>query len=105
MVVRPLDEEDPLEEGMATHCSILAWRIPMDRGAWRATVPGVAKSRTRLKCHRCVPTMTPSDNQACHMTGQQKDSKTLEAGLERAALFLSFTEGSGGLKKSMSLAL
>ena len=30
--------EDPLEEGMATHCSILAWRIPMDRGACRATV-------------------------------------------------------------------
>ena len=29
--------EDPLEEGMATHSSILAWRIPMDRGAWRAT--------------------------------------------------------------------
>ena len=25
--------EDPLEEGMATHFSILAWRIPMDRGA------------------------------------------------------------------------
>ena len=30
--------ENPLEEGMATHSSILAWRIPMDRGAWRATV-------------------------------------------------------------------
>ena len=29
--------EDPLEEGMATHSSILTWRIPMDRGAWRAT--------------------------------------------------------------------
>ena len=29
--------EDPLEEGMATHSSILAWRIPLDRGAWRAT--------------------------------------------------------------------
>ena len=28
--------EDPLEEGMATHPSILAWRIPMDRGAWQA---------------------------------------------------------------------
>ena len=28
--------EDPLEEGMATHSSILAWRIPMDRGAWWA---------------------------------------------------------------------
>ena len=40
--------EDPLEEGMATHSSILAWRIPMDRGAWWATVCGVAKSQTRL---------------------------------------------------------
>ena len=40
--------EDPLEEGMATHFSILAWRIPMDRGAWRAAVHGVAKSQTRL---------------------------------------------------------
>ena len=36
--------EDPLEEGMATHSSILAWRIPMDRGAWHATVHGLAKS-------------------------------------------------------------
>ena len=34
--------EDPLEEGMATHSSILAWRIPTDRGAWWATVRGVA---------------------------------------------------------------
>ena len=36
--------EDPVEEGMATCSSILAWRIPMDRGAWWATVLGVAKS-------------------------------------------------------------
>jgi len=41
--------EDPLEEGMATHSSILAWRIPMDRGAWLATVHRVAKSQTQLK--------------------------------------------------------
>ena len=41
--------EAPLEEGMATHSSILAWRIPMDRGAWWATVHSVAKSQTRLK--------------------------------------------------------
>ena len=41
-----LDWEDPLEEGMATHSSILAWRIAMDRGAWQATVHGVAKSQT-----------------------------------------------------------
>ena len=37
--------EDPLEENMATHSSILAWRIPMGRGAW-ATVDRVAKSQT-----------------------------------------------------------
>ena len=41
--------EDSLAEGLATtHSSILAWRIPVDRGAWRATVRGVAKSQTRL---------------------------------------------------------
>ena len=40
--------EDPLEKGMATHSSVLAWRIPMDREAWWATVNGVAKSRTLL---------------------------------------------------------
>ena len=36
--VPSLGWEDLLEEGMASHCSILAWSIPMDRGAWRATV-------------------------------------------------------------------
>ena len=39
-----LDWEDPLEEGMATHSSILAWGILVDRGAWQAAVHGVAKS-------------------------------------------------------------
>ena len=42
--VRSLGWEDPLEEGIATHSSILALRIPMDRGAWRATVHAVIKS-------------------------------------------------------------
>ena len=37
-----------LEEGMATHSSILAWRILMHRGAWWAIVHGIAKSRTHL---------------------------------------------------------
>ena len=44
--VQSLGWEDPLEEGMATHSSILAWRIPVDRGAWQAAAHGVAKSRT-----------------------------------------------------------
>ena len=38
--------EDALDEGIATHSSILAWRIPMDRGAWWAVVYEVAKNRT-----------------------------------------------------------
>ena len=40
--------EDPLEEGMATHSSILAWKIPMGREAWPATVHGVTKNQTQL---------------------------------------------------------
>ena len=45
--VRSLGQEDPLEKEMATHSSILAWKNPMDRGAWWATVHGVAKSQTQ----------------------------------------------------------
>ena len=44
--VQSLCWEDPLEKGMATHFSILVWRTPMDRGAWGATVQGVAKRQT-----------------------------------------------------------
>ena len=42
--VRSLDKEDLLEKEMATHFSILVWKIP-DRGAWRATVHGVTRVR------------------------------------------------------------
>ena len=38
-----LGQEDTLEKEMATHSSIPAWKNPIDRGAWRATVPGVAE--------------------------------------------------------------
>ena len=43
MRVRSLGQEDPLEEGMATHSSILGLENPMDRGTWRATDHRVAK--------------------------------------------------------------
>ena len=46
--VPSLGREDLLEEGMATHSSILTWRIPMDKGAWRTIVCGIAKSWTQL---------------------------------------------------------
>ena len=44
--VQFLGQEDPLEKEMATHSSIPAWRLPMDRGASWATIHGVAKSQT-----------------------------------------------------------
>ena len=46
--VLSLGQEDPREEEMATHSSILAWKNSMDRGAWWAVVHGAAKSWTQL---------------------------------------------------------
>ena len=48
MQVRSLGWEDPLEQEMATHSSILAWNVSVDRGAWQTTVHGATKSQTRL---------------------------------------------------------
>ena len=56
--------------GIATHLSILAWKNPMDRGAWWATVHGVTKSQTRLSnwhvhvghlasCLQLMPSLSP----------------------------------------------
>ena len=47
--VQSLGWEDPLEGSMATYSSVLAWRIPLDRGVWCATVHGVTKSQTWQK--------------------------------------------------------
>ena len=44
--LRSVGWDNSLEEGMATHSNILAWRIPMDRGAWQAIGHGVTKSQT-----------------------------------------------------------
>ena len=55
-----LGREDPLEKEMLTHSSLLAWRSPMDRGAWRATLHGVAKRRTQLSDQYYLPLHLPS---------------------------------------------
>ena len=56
--VQSLAWGDPLEEGRATHSSILTWRIPMNRGAWRGAVHGVTESdmTERLSIHQCFRT-------------------------------------------------
>ena len=46
--VQSLGWEDPLEEGVEIHATIPAWRIPMDREAWWATVHEITKSWTEL---------------------------------------------------------
>ena len=49
--VRSLGWEDSLEKEMATHSSILAWKIPWTRGAWWTVVHEVVKSQMRLHFH------------------------------------------------------
>ena len=54
MQVQSQGREDPLEQEVVTHSSILAWEIPMDGGAWWATVHGVAKSQIWLSNWACM---------------------------------------------------
>ena len=58
--VRSQGWEDPLEESMATHSSILAWRIPMDREACQYTVSGVVKSWHSWATKRSTAPQAPS---------------------------------------------
>ena len=55
----------PLEEGMATHSSILAWRIPMDRGACRAMVHKITNNQTRLKRLSSSSSSKPFSDELC----------------------------------------
>ena len=52
--VRSLDWEDSLEKEMATHSSILAWRMPMDRGAWQTAVHGVTETQLSKLIHSVI---------------------------------------------------
>ena len=56
--VQSLGWDEPLEEGMATNSSILAWRIPMDREAWQATLHGVAKKSDATEWLRTILSKT-----------------------------------------------
>ena len=49
MLIRSLGQEDPLDKGMATHSSILAWRMPWTEKPGGLQSMGLQKSRTRLK--------------------------------------------------------
>ena len=69
--VRFLDWEDTLEGGMASHSSIPAWRIPMNRGAWWATVHGITKSRTQLSTQLT----------GLHMRKEPGNTKVIASGL------------------------
>ena len=51
-VTQLLGWEDPLEEETAAHSSILAWKIPIDRGARQATVHGVTELDTTEQLNR-----------------------------------------------------
>ena len=53
--VQALDQEDPLEKGMAIHSNILAWRIPLTKEPGMIQFMGVAKSQTRLSERLLLP--------------------------------------------------
>ena len=82
MQVQSLGQENPLEKEMTTHSSYSCLGTPTDRGAWRATVYGVANSRTQLKqlndnrkassdlWDSNLPETLDSDLQAKHLTSK-----------------------------------
>ena len=66
--VQSLGWEDALEREMATHFSILAWKNPMDRGAWRPTVHRVEKSQTTEHAHTYSTTVILASKHFQHFT-------------------------------------
>ena len=60
--VQSLGQKDPLEKGTATHSGILAWRIPMDRGAWQAIVHEVSKSQINSATKHSLFSLCPTND-------------------------------------------
>ena len=85
--LRSLGWEDPLEKGMATHSSIPAWRIPMDRGAWQATVHGGAKSGARLSDQA---QHSSTDSREAYLRKNSNDLRLLHLPMHRKALKLRY---------------
>ena len=81
MRVQFLGREDPLEEGMATHSGILAWRIPKDRGACRATVHGVTELDTELQTHIILPPCNRKETTSFLPKNRTKASPSISARL------------------------
>ena len=85
--------EDLLEKELATHSSILAWKNPLNRGAWRVTVHGVATSWTRLSMLARVPTKA------------WREQQDLSAGLSTCegftAIVLTWEEDTAGYSSSL----
>ena len=75
--VRSLGWEDPLKEGMATHSSILAWKVPMDKGAWLAAAHRVSKSWTQL-----------SDEARMHAGSQKKQQNSTQTSTSASLITL-----------------
>ena len=65
MWVRSLGQEDPLEEGMATHSSILAWRIPTGRGEEPGGVQPMGLHRVGHGCATKHSTVSKDDLFTC----------------------------------------
>ena len=97
IVVRECDHnrEDPLEEETAAHSSILVWENPMDRGAWRATVCGVAQSR--LSTHTRQGALRPAQkHDSCLSLVPYPQGRTAKEGLRSQGHSPCFSGASGG---------
>ena len=74
--VRSLDWENPLEEDITTCSSVLAWRIPMGRGAWRATVHTASDVTERLRTAQCLWEVTPRNgSEKMERKGKEKENQ------------------------------